>query len=773
MLLTERQPIANPRLRDAPAEVQLRLRADGQLVAVPPGKTTIGSSPRCNVRIQEPGVQPLHCLIVNEAGQLTLRRWAENALLNGRMFNDAPLVPGDCLSLGGVELQCEAVEDRPVLAAEHPSRLERDSQGTVDWQPPVESTLQQPSDPPAAPEESGAYEWETSADRSLEEPISPSYAAAEEVFRRLQEAVVVARGRNRKLLAALRQMRDEANVTRLQLAEAEYASAVFDDERAQWQQLRDELEAKLAAAEPNWQPLIGETASQSNDHLHSGVLRRQIGEWEARLAENVRRLDELQKELASVDSEGEAYDASVGNHEPGGTAESAEAPPTSALWRQVPEPSTLQDAPEQADCFSDSNPFAARIETENELTAGADWSAADGGFDTPSEEFISPAPESCGFDAVPEPADSTRWGSDSSTSSSPVAESEHESPRSTATHWDTADKSGNAWDNPATEPTHPSTVADSSTGIEPGRDSGAFGEPQENGPNPFGAVFTSPAAVAESARDDREDSIAQGAPPVAPPPPQPASFIERYAHMFPDDNAEAAPPAVAPQRAQTENSLITKPRTMGIVRSEGSGGSLQNEPEESIEQYMAKLLQRVRGDAPAPAAPVTELPQVVELEPVAAQPVVLAPIEAANDAAELPAPVEPAAIQAAAVEAAKRRAPAALPATNLDALRALANESARRAIGTHGLRKNRRDATTKFIVAMLAGMTSLLLMLESLDWRDMQFITACVSLVAACYWAGQAYRKLCDAFEAAAYDGPATDTTKPVETVESALPIDV
>jgi hypothetical protein len=74
---------------------------------------------------------------------------------------------------------------------------------------------------------------------------------------------------------------------------------------------------------------------------------------------------------------------------------------------------------------------------------------------------------------------------------------------------------------------------------------------------------------------------------------------------------------------------------------------------------------------------------------------------------------------------------------------------------------------------MLAGMTSLLLMLESPDWRDMQFITACVSLVGACYWAGQAYRKLCAAFQAASYDGPAAESNKRQETFESQLPIDV
>ena len=74
MLLLDRQTgaTAQPRRRaNRPTyptgRVQLRLRADGQVLELPPGKTTIGSSPRCNVRIEQPGVQPLHCLIVEGA----------------------------------------------------------------------------------------------------------------------------------------------------------------------------------------------------------------------------------------------------------------------------------------------------------------------------------------------------------------------------------------------------------------------------------------------------------------------------------------------------------------------------------------------------------------------------------------------------------------------------------------------------------------------------------------------------------------------------------
>ena len=77
--------------------------------------------------------------------------------------------------------------------------------------------------------------------------------------------------------------------------------------------------------------------------------------------------------------------------------------------------------------------------------------------------------------------------------------------------------------------------------------------------------------------------------------------------------------------------------------------------------------------------------------------------------------------------------------TNLVALRALANESARRAIGVHASKKHRHDAMTKFIVASLAGMTSVWLMMKAPHWRDMQFVAACVTLLIAMYWAGQAY----------------------------------
>jgi hypothetical protein len=121
----------------------------------------------------------------------------------------------------------------------------------------------------------------------------------------------------------------------------------------------------------------------------------------------------------------------------------------------------------------------------------------------------------------------------------------------------------------------------------------------------------------------------------------------------------------------------------------------------------------------------------------------------------------------------RRQAPVEEQLADLEAFRAVANESARRAISSHGLRKHRRKAVTKMVVATLAGLTSVLLMLEAPDLRDLQFIAACVSLLATAYWAGQTCGALLESFRAASYDGPKQDLNDLADPFHPALPIDV
>jgi hypothetical protein len=267
---------------------------------------------------------------------------------------------------------------------------------------------------------------------------------------------------------------------------------------------------------------------------------------------------------------------------------------------------------------------------------------------------------------------------------------------------------------------------------------------------------------------------------VAPPKAQPTSFIERYSHLFAEEAAEQATTAVVP--AQPFANVVTnlKPRTIGIVRSEGSEPkSSASDDEESIEQYMAKLLQRVRGDGPVHVASQAA-PSPVATQEVASATKSMSLQQPAPAADEISQPVarEPMSEDEATEELAnwdvsKRKAAMPASATDMGALRALANATARRAIGRHELVKHRRDAVTKVIVSTLAGMTSLWLMLLAPSWHDIQFIAAGVSLIVAAYWAGETFRAWLESMRAAGYDGPEEYLHDSEPTHHPALPIDV
>ncbi|HUT87859.1 MAG TPA: FHA domain-containing protein [Thermoguttaceae bacterium] len=77
----------------------------GQIVRLRSPKCTIGSGPRCTLRLRARGVQPVHCLVLRGAAGTVIRRFAADTRLNGRAFRDAKLVPGDRLSVGPVEFE--------------------------------------------------------------------------------------------------------------------------------------------------------------------------------------------------------------------------------------------------------------------------------------------------------------------------------------------------------------------------------------------------------------------------------------------------------------------------------------------------------------------------------------------------------------------------------------------------------------------------------------------------------------------------------------------
>jgi hypothetical protein len=211
-------------------------------------------------------------------------------------------------------------------------------------------------------------------------------------------------------------------------------------------------------------------------------------------------------------------------------------------------------------------------------------------------------------------------------------------------------------------------------------------------------------------------------------------------------------PQVQEQRA-AEMRGVQQPVSLGSFGpSASSPASGSGDDEESIEQYMSKLLQRVRGESQLATTTQTPLDRATTSSgPLGYMPTNPLQMGSLRDSVvmgggELAV--------ASGGELGRRKTSVPAPPTDLEALRALANETARRAISRHALRKHRRNAVTKVIVSTLAGVTSLWMMLEAPNWLDLQFITACVSMLVAALWAGETFRTLVESFKVAEEEGP-------------------
>ena len=286
--------------------------AEDRRIQLFPGKCTIGSSERCQVHIEGTAVRPLHCLLVLEGSTLTVTRWAQGALLNGRDFATAPFQLGDTLQVG--ETTISLIADRsenPGDQAPNPSPSTASVSNFTTPQAPTTGTHFVPPSPPLSRPQSPTS-FPTNQAAQTREQAFPT-ADAEEALTRLRSAKETARGRCRKLVTVVRSMRDEANNFDRRIDHLESQLNLAMQEREQLNSQLSSLQSESTDRESQTAQEIDRLISELSDAyekanaaetalLDSGQHTDQLrGEFEQRLADTEAQLKASEDAFAALE----------------------------------------------------------------------------------------------------------------------------------------------------------------------------------------------------------------------------------------------------------------------------------------------------------------------------------------------------------------------------------------------------------------------------------------------------------------------------------------
>ncbi len=271
----------------------------GQVVRLKSRKCTIGSGPRCTLRLRARRVRPLHCLVLRGAADTVVRRWAPDTRLNGRAFTDAKLTPGDRLSIGPIEFE---VLDPAQLPEDHSDPQETPSDastGQLDRQ-----------------EKNGAERGETPEAR--QRGLGQKDAALddrEEALRQQEEAL-------RTRQAALD--RQEAAFVK-QAKEIDRAKAALEAEKQAFAAERSRATAGRLSSPPEAEtgPEAAE-ARQQELQARGDAFDQQRQGWDAERAELQRQLRDRTQQLESRQAELEAQQKALQDERQQWTAERVE-----------------------------------------------------------------------------------------------------------------------------------------------------------------------------------------------------------------------------------------------------------------------------------------------------------------------------------------------------------------------------------------------------------------------------------------------------------------
>jgi hypothetical protein len=659
-------------LDSALGDLVLKIRGsnhNGQVLRLKSAKCTIGSGPNCTLRLRSRGVDPLHCLILRGPNGAVIRRWSPDTRLNGGTFNNAPLSAGDRLSIGSLEFEIiNTGEIAAPLPADTAPNSDRDKQDQAQIQ-----SLKK-------------IELESKQLESREKQIRHKEESIDLRTKELEQTATALRAEQNKFAEERRQWDELRNASLKD--ESRHKSA--DDE--QLSRLKTQL-AELESQKNTW------TSQQNQWQAEQGSSQKQLQDSQRQIDERTAELHALSAELDARRAKLDAQASDLELHNSELTDQAAQL--------------AAQTAKNNA-YSGELDARSAQIEAHSRdlQTQTAELAKRRAGIDDQASELENQAAElkikSAELDSQQSALETERnqWAEDRLAEEKNLNSREEEIANKAA-QLETLQSKFHA-----EEKQWKHQLAQWERNCERWEAERAEKD---------SAFNASPAGKMQPIKDEISSDSEHS-------PAEPDDMLHRFGHDMnePEENVDLA--AYAP----FAQSPVDQDKQQQATAHKSAQPSSANDEEESVDDYMVRLMQRIRGTQGEPSTP-TEKPNVPAPSQTESAPL---PFDTVPPVAEEPIykPVQ----RGQSVELAPR-SPAPENIVDINVFRDLANYSAQNALGTHARGQMMNAMYSKLAVALMGGFTGIGLLLVWQLWfpNRLTFFSAMMSFVVAFIWGSQ------------------------------------
>ncbi len=302
---------SSSRLADPRTAVGLILRpvrgqSEAPLIPLAVGRHVIGSGPDAEVRLEIPGVEAQHAVLLVGPQRSVLKAFSRFTWVNDGVIRECAIKPGDRLCLGPVEfevLKGKSRRRRTEAPASPPPRAESRSAWTSTSQ--LASML---SGPPAA-------EIVSAPTARREKVISELNAELLQQLSQLVERETVAAERERRLIEQSAQVEGRRRAFETRQAEIERAQAELARAEAEWRRRSAEVSEQTIQLRLERETLERERGRLSEESTRLSARLEELEERRSALAVREARLDEqqvaLEQRAGQLEAQEQAHAAAV------------------------------------------------------------------------------------------------------------------------------------------------------------------------------------------------------------------------------------------------------------------------------------------------------------------------------------------------------------------------------------------------------------------------------------------------------------------------------